>query len=205
VFQKVSYKLKRILFKLSPNLAETLNIAFPFHSLDRQFLEGAIFGYLNRRYGTTDKACRLLFIGLDKHNWHYHRLLNLKFHTIDIDRRNSRYGQVGLHCTGSATTHQNYYEPEFFDVVIANGMIGFGIDTLEEFEAMLGGIAHITKPGAALVLGYSDLPERVRFKPSEASSFNCFREYTPPISGVNAPQYQVKNEFRHRYWFFNRV
>ncbi|HLU18684.1 MAG TPA: class I SAM-dependent methyltransferase [Pusillimonas sp.] len=205
MFKKISYKLKRILFKLSPKLAEKLNISFPFRSRDRDFLENEVFAYLNTYLGTADKSRRLLFVGLDKHNWHYHRLLNLTFHTIDIDRRSARYGQKGLHCTGSATSLQEYYEPEYFDAVVANGMIGFGINTLEDFDAMLAGIAHISKPGAVVVLGYSDLPERVRFVPSGAGSLGRFREFTPPIPAMDSPQHQVLNEFRHRYWFLQRL
>ena len=205
VLRKIRYKLKRVLFKLSPRLAETMGVAFPFHSLDRHFLEKDIFGYVNKRFGSAGKHHRLLFVGLDKHNWHYHRLLDLQFHTIDIDARNARYGQPGLHRTGSATELAECYDSNFFDVVIANGMVGFGINTLNDFNAMMRGIAEVTKPGGLVVLGYSNLPDRVKFAPADAPALEAFTEEVPDIPLMASSVHTVNNEFQHAYWFLRRV
>ena len=90
VFRNVEKKLHRLIFKISPRWAEALDLAFPIESADRHFLEREIFAYINKRYGGTPEKAKLLFIGLDKHNWHYHRLLNVDFHTIDIAPKNAK-------------------------------------------------------------------------------------------------------------------
>lgn len=95
--RKLRYKLKRLVFRVSPRLAERLQFDFALKAPNRTFLEGDIFSYINKNHGSRLKAGKLLFIGIDKHNWHYHRLIDLQFHTIEIKKKNAVYGQPG--CT----------------------------------------------------------------------------------------------------------
>ncbi|QCS65104.1 hypothetical protein EC609_23110 [Achromobacter denitrificans] len=47
--RKLRYLMKRALFKLSPRMAERLNIDFPFHAANRRFLEDSVFGYMENK------------------------------------------------------------------------------------------------------------------------------------------------------------
>lgn len=205
VLHKILYKLRRLLFKVSPRLAEALGVSFPYRSEDRRFLENEVFRFLNARHSDTSKSSKLLFIGLDKHNWHYPRLLDLEFHTIDLDPRNARYARKGLHTVGTATQLGEYYKPASFDVVIANGMVGFGINSLDAFDAMIHGVARVLKPGGLLVLGYSKLPDRVHFELDQASALKPFRAERPDIPMMSGPQHLIPNEFQHVYWFMSKA
>jgi len=72
--RKLRYLLKRAVFKLSPRAAERLNIDFRLQAENRRFLEQAVFGYINTMAVDAGGPLKTLFVGLDKHNWHYRRL-----------------------------------------------------------------------------------------------------------------------------------
>jgi len=93
-------RLKRIIFGISPTLAELLNLRFELKTEDRRFLENQIFGSINKKLGNS---ANILFVGLDRYNWHYPRMLKGKFYSIDLNPRNKRYGVKDLHTIGSAT------------------------------------------------------------------------------------------------------
>ena len=123
--------LKRALFKLSPRTAERLNIEFRLRAPNRDFLEESVFGYLNELSAESDHDIKTLFVGLDKHNWHYPRLLRCQFHSMDIEARMAVYGQPDRHWTGCATRMAEHYGPNAFDVVVANGLVGYGINSAD--------------------------------------------------------------------------
>lgn len=202
--ETLPYKARRLIFKISPRAAERLGFDFAFDAPNRTFLEHEIFGYLNRCYGSEDKHRKLLFIGIDKHNWHYHRLLQLQFHTIEIKPKNAVYGQPGHHVVGSATQLPDHYSPETFDVVIANGLIGFGLNSPDDFELLLAGSYHILKPGGVFVLGYNNTPHRLGFAIDNVKSFQYFEPFTPDIDDVKGPYHAIDDEFRHTYLFLRK-
>ena len=200
----IRYKLKRAIFKISPSLAERLHFDFALKAPNRSFLENQIFDYLNKTFGSplTDK--KLLFIGIDKHNWHYHRGMDMQFHTIEIKPKNAVYGQAGLHIVGSATELPAHYEHELFDVVVANGLIGFGLDSKSDFERLLDGTSQILKPGGIFILGYNDLPERLGFDIRSADHYDLFEEFVPDIDGLEHSFFRVDDEYDHTYVFMRK-
>ncbi|WP_200852426.1 hypothetical protein, partial [Klebsiella pneumoniae] len=82
--RKLKYIANRALFRLSPVLAERVGIDFRLDTPSRVFLETRVFAYLNRLAALQREPQQLLFLGLDKHNWHYPRLLRATFHSLDI-------------------------------------------------------------------------------------------------------------------------
>ncbi|WYX09405.1 class I SAM-dependent methyltransferase [Achromobacter xylosoxidans] len=126
--RKLKYIANRALFRLSPVLAERVGIDFRLDTPSRVFLETRVFAYLNRLAALQREPQQLLFLGLDKHNWHYPRLLRATFHSLDISPRNAVYGRPGLHRIGDALDMAEHYGADAFDVVVANGLLGFGID-----------------------------------------------------------------------------
>ncbi|MFY3138479.1 hypothetical protein ACOTFF_24425 [Achromobacter xylosoxidans] len=196
--RKLKYVAKRALFRLSPVLAESCGIDFRLDTPSRRFLERRIFDYVNRLADRQRTPQELLFLGVDKHNWHYPRLLRANFHTLDILPRNAVYGRAGMHWTGDALQMAAHYGVETFDVVIANGLLGFGIDGETGLRRLLAQCHAVLKPGGVLVLGYNDLPERTPF-PVEVGPE--FEEFVPAIDGVTASRHMVDDSFRHVYCF----
>ncbi|MBO9329061.1 hypothetical protein A6B37_01670 [Achromobacter sp. HZ01] len=201
--RKLRYLLKRAVFKLSPRAAERLNIDFRLQAENRRFLEQAVFGYINTMAVDAGGPLKTLFVGLDKHNWHYRRLLDTEFYTLDIEARQAVYGRPGRHWTGSATRMAGHYGGNVFDVVVANGLLGFGIDEIRDFEQLLENCEAVLKPGGLLVLGYNDLTERVPYLvlPTALRLFDAFR---PPIAEVSGALHRVDDPFRHVFLFLTK-
>lgn len=196
--RKLKYIAKRALFRLSPVLAERCGAHFRLDTPSRAFLEASIFGYLNRLAAAGPEPQQLLFLGVDKHNWHYPRLLRADFHSLDISPRNAVYGRPGRHWTGDALEMAAHYGPDAFDVVVANGLLGFGIDGEAALRRLLAQCHQVLKPGGLLVLGYNDLPERTPFP---VVVDDGLEEFVPAIDGMTASRHMVDDCYRHVYCF----
>lgn len=199
IIGRMKYVFKRGIFRASPELAASLGIDFRLRAPSRAFMEQEIFGYLNRRFDGVPAQC--LFIGLDRHNWHYNRLLSLDFHSIDLNPRNAVYGQSGKHVVGSATELSAYYAPASFDVVIANGLIGFGLNTEEAFNQLMQQCRRVLTDDGLLVLGYNDRPDLLKFHLEQAEGFGMFETIEPDIAVMTGARHMVIDEFRHSYVF----
>lgn len=167
------------------------------------FMEREVFDYVNHlfRRGAAAPAARCLFIGLDKHNWHYDRLLEPDFYSIDLNPRNAAYGQPNRHVVGSATELSSDHPPNSFDVVIANGLIGFGLDTEEAFNQLMFECHRVLASNGMLVLGYNDKPDRLKFNVEQARGYQAFQTFEPGIAGMTGARHVVADRFQHCYVF----
>ncbi|MDT4860013.1 hypothetical protein FQZ97_945490 [compost metagenome] len=173
---------------------------FRLRAANRQFLEESVFGYINRMAAEARCPVKTLFVGIDKHNWHYPRLLNTEFHSLDIEARKAVYGQPGRHWTGSAIRMAEYYGGNVFDVVVANGLLGFGIDEAGGGRQLLENCEAVLKPGGLLVLGYNDRADRAPY-PVLPMALGLFDAFTPPIPSVAGPLHRIDDPFQHAFLF----
>ncbi len=86
-----------------------------------------------------------------------------------------------------------------YDLVIANGLFGFGTDSGEANAAVIDACHAVLKPGGRLLLGYSHpgtfdpgLVDLERFRPAR-------------ISGLDVDRYLTQNENRHTFACFTKV
>jgi hypothetical protein len=187
---RLATKLKLLVFKLSPHLALSLDLEFPLKSENRLFLENQIFDLLNTRFKQQAERARCLFLGTDKRSWHYPKCLDAELFTLDIEPKKAIYGNRGHHTIGSASTLLQYYAPRSFDAIIANGLIGFGMNQLADCEALLAGTHALLKENGLLVLGYNDGAEFVNFKVRDSKNYKLFEEFVPNHQTLNRCQYE---------------
>ena len=187
---RLATKLKSMLFKLSPHLAITLGVEFPLKSENRLFLENQIFDLLNTRFKQQGARAKCLFLGTDKRSWHYPKRLDAELFTLDIEPKKAIYGNRGHHTIGSAGTLLQYYAPRSFDAIIANGLIGFGMNQREDCEALLAGTHAVLKENGLLVLGYNDGAEFVNFKVRDSKNYKLFEEFVPNHQTLDRCQYE---------------
>lgn len=185
--EKLKTKFKTLLLKLSPRLAISWGIEFPRKSANRQFLENAIFKYLDTLLNTDSAQC--LFIGTDKRSWHYRSRFKAKYFTIDNDPGKAIYGDIRNHTIGSATELTRQYERDQFDVIVANGLIGFGINEMDQCEAFFAGLEAILKPNGVLVLGHNNGPSHIGFKLEEVKNYHLFDEFVPYFNDLDQSRY----------------
>ena len=187
---RLKNKLKLLLFKISPHLALALGVEFPLKSANRSFLENEIFAFLNSFLKQRPDSARCLFLGTDKRSWHYPKLLTAQFYTMDIEPKKAIYGHRGHHTIGSAAALTQHYEPHSFDVIIANGLIGFGMNQQPDCDALLAGSHALLKKDGLLVLGYNDGVEFVNFKVREVANYKLFEEFVPNHLALTSSQYE---------------
>jgi hypothetical protein len=184
---KLKNKLKTLLFELAPRLAVTWGVEFPRKSENRLFLEQDIFKYLDTVLNHESAQC--LFIGTDKRSWHYRSRFCAKFFTIDNDPSKAIYGDVHNHRIGSATELTQQYMRDQFDVIIANGVIGFGVNHIDQCEDLFAGLETIMKSSGVLVLGYSNSPSRIDFKLEDVKNYHLFEAFVPHSNGLEQSEY----------------
>jgi SAM-dependent methyltransferase len=101
---------------------------------------------------------RVLFVGVRGYTRHYaqaFRGLPVEFWTSDIDPAAARYGSPSRHVTEDLCELHNAFPPEFFDVAVINGVLGWGVDRPEDQSRALSATAQVLKREGHLLLGWN--------------------------------------------------
>lgn len=84
-----------------------------------------------------------------------------KVYTIDINKKNSVYGfnptnkKYGYHVVGSALELDRYFEPNYFDIILLNGVFGWGINSIEDQRKTIEVIYKVSKKDSKLLIGWN--------------------------------------------------
>ena len=169
----------------------------PLRTPDREFLEQRIFTFLNAHSAAGGK---LLFIGVAAYTRHYYRQLRYDVHTIDLNRRAKKYGHSGRHVVGSATELTRFYGREFA-VIVANGLIGYGLDDRAGFRRLLQMCHACLHEGGVLIIGYNDNAEHLDFVLRDVEEYGWFAEFVPKIEAVTSATIKVNPANDHTFVF----
>ncbi len=173
IFRIISTIVKLIIIKF----LDYTPIPTPLYTLDRSFLEREIFNYLNNIVSQNNN---LLFIGVANYTKHYWKLLDYKVFTIDFDPQKKCFGSSN-HNIGSATNLNDFYPSNFFSVIIANGLLGYGMNSQFEFNQMIDQAHNCLCNNGILILGYNENPNHVNFD-IKNSYLKKFNQYNPCIN-----------------------
>ena len=125
-------------------------------------------------------------------------------YTIDINPNKKRYGNKGKHITDSAERLSKIYTSKF-DVVIANGLIGFGVDKLSQFKKVLNEIYSILNENGILILGFNDSSELLFFDMPKNNFYDKFSEFIPNNEMLNKSRMMVDNINKHTFIFLKKI
>jgi len=195
-------RLKRTIFSLSPQLAELFQIKFEINSPDRHFLEREVFTYINEKFGSNFSV---MFVGMDRYNWHYPRLLRGRFFSIDLDPKKRRYGHKNHHTTGSVTQLSLFHQRDKFDVVICNGLIGYGVNDLKTFDDMLRECNLTLKKDGLFFVGFNNTPKFLSFDIEKATNWRQYKTFIPNIPGVTSHVHTVETSHCHTFLFYKKA
>lgn len=163
---------------------------------DRRVLEDVIFPYFVAR----EDFARVLFVGCDWYTKHYNKVFREKeYWTIDRDPTRSKYG-ADRHVTDALEHLTRHFAPGFFDLIVCNGVFGWGLDGREEAEAAFDGSFRCLRDGGVLVLGWNDIPEKRPFSLEECRSLGRFRPLVLPPLGTS--RFLTRNPNRHTFDFY---
>lgn len=165
-------------------------------SLDRIFLEDNLFRIFKV------EGFSVLSIGCHPASGIYRKLLPAdRYHTLDIDPDNARYGARN-HTIGDCRDLSVLLPGRKFDIILFNGILGYGIDESETFHSFQASAHTALCDGGWLVVGYNDIPSRkaglIRSIDSTLFSPSAFLDSIP--SKVELPTHN-----RHTFEFFRKA
>jgi SAM-dependent methyltransferase len=164
---------------------------------DRVFLEDVIVpGFL-----AADGIRQVLDIGVAWYTRSYPRLFaGVDYWTVDVDPAKERLAGSN-HRTLSATRLTDVFEPGTFDLVVCNGVIGWGLDDPADVAKALDECAEVMRPGAWLVVGWNDTEGHRVADLDDLLARRFRRQVFPP---VHADHFIPQTGYAHRFDFFTK-
>jgi SAM-dependent methyltransferase len=177
-----------------PWLGKYVRFNFP----DRILLEDTILPY----FAAQSNLQKILFVGCEWYTKPYENYFKGKeYWTLEIDASKSKYGAQN-HIADILQNLSNYVQDNYFDLIISNGVFGWGLNTKPDTEESFAQCFKCLHPDGILVFGWNDTPD---FRPfpvlEECENLRKFESYYfPPLATA---QYLTPNTpMRHTFNFY---
>jgi hypothetical protein len=177
-----------------------LNLPTPLNTTDRMVLELQILPH----YRSTRAIRSILFVGCNSYTAHYQRslFLNVNFVTLEPDPELARFGATPRHVVAPLEKLADHFPPASFDLIICNGVFGWGLDTLQQCNAAFDQCYTRLTANGHLLLGWDDVPRRRPIDLDQIPSLAKFRKYAFPAFG--SWRYLTATPFRRTYDFYQK-
>src|SRR3954447_6908983 len=174
-------------------------VDFYMKTNDRRVLEDTILPAIADSPDVND----VLFIGCDYYTRGYRNVFaHCNYWTIEIDPLKSKFG-ARQHIADSAENLCLHFKPGTFDIILCNGVIGWGLDTRDGIERMLESCWCCLRERGVLLIGWNDVPEHAPVALSDLQSLRKFHPYVFPALGVN--ELETDTDLRHTYNFYTKI
>lgn len=163
---------------------------------DRRVLETIILPFFSR----DPQYRRVLFLGCDWYTRGYRKFFPARsYWTLDANPQQARHG-ARLHVTDVAQNVGRHFEPEMLDLIICNGVYGWGLDELADFETVIAGCHAALRQGGVFLLGWDDNARRRPFPLEQSRTLAQFQRFVfPPLA---TEHYLTANPGRHTFDFY---
>jgi len=163
---------------------------------DRRVLEQVIFPYLRER----PELSKVLFVGCDWYTRRYNRVFaDKEYRTIDKAERQRAYG-AARHVTDSLRNLARHFAGGYFDVIVCNGVVGWGLDREDEARESFSACRECLREQGLLVLGWNDIPRKTPFPVETCVEAAGFRPHVFPPLGTARHLTRTRN--RHIFSFY---
>lgn len=177
-FERKARKAGDIVYYAGLRMAAAVLGFKPRHrALDRRILDEEILPRLAR----NDRFPRVLFVGCDWYTEHVEDIFVTRgrsYTTVEIDPRRARHG-ASRHIVGALEDLGRYMEPGAIDLIICNGVIGWGLNQPKDIERALEACARALSPGGVLLLGWDDVPEKLPLAIDQIQALRALSPVTP--------------------------
>jgi SAM-dependent methyltransferase len=176
-----------------------LGLPVPMETEDRRVLERVIFPY----FLSLADVARVLFVGCDWYTRHYGPVFfgSCSFWTLDPAPRARKFAGRN-HVVAPLEALHRHFPADSFDLIICNGVYGFGLDTLSQCEEAFAACHSRLRAGGYFLLGWDDIPARTPVPLADIASLRLFHHFTFP--GFQAWRYRTDTPYRHTYDFYCR-
>lgn len=190
------WQLANLYIRLLPNCKKMLTD-------DRLVLERIIF----REIYTSGNYSNILFVGCSPFTRWYPTIFDtcpkITFSTVDPDLQKLPDGSKTHHRVARFESLITLPEThEFYDLVILNGVFGYGIDSLEDKLAALKTTHAILKPRGRVLIGYRDLENEPDLDLTLIDPDQFDRAAIPAFT---CSRYLTKSENRHTFACFVKL
>jgi SAM-dependent methyltransferase len=177
-------------------LAGVCGINLYRRTADRRVLESVVLPYFAER----DEYARVLFVGCAWYTRHYADIFHgREYWTLDFDPARAKYGS-SRHVVGSLENVSAHIRPGSLDLIICNGVFGWGLSEQSKIEQAFDGCHTILREGGIFVLGWNDIAPRRPCMPEACISLRRFAPFVFPP--VNAARHLTRTANRHTYDFY---
>jgi hypothetical protein len=187
------------LLRLRMLLRTWLRMDTPLRTEDRRVLEQIVF----QHYGNDSRIRTVLFVGCDWYTAHYQRryFAAHNYWTIDPDATRRKFGST-QHVVARLEELGHHFPRRFFDLIICNGVYGYGLDRAEDCERAISQCHACLAHEGHLLFGWNDVPRRDPAPLSRVRGLSRFSRYSFPAFGTW--QYLTDTAARHTYYFFQK-
>lgn len=168
------------------------------HTPDREVLERTIIPW----YAARPEIRRVLSVGCDWYTRHYYKAFGQQeYWTIDCDPHKARHA-TEKHVVCTLQHAVGHFEPGSFNLIICNGVYGWGLDAKDDCEAGFAACHALLRPGGAFVLGWNDVPEH---RPVPLEEIQTLRQFHPQVfPPLQTERYCTDTPMRHTFDFYVR-
>jgi hypothetical protein len=167
-------------------------------SHDRTILENVILPY----FDTTVPIRKVLFVGCSAYTHRYKELLEHKeYWTIDPNCVKRKYG-AEKHIIDSITNIRKYVVKNYFDVIIMNGVIGFGLNRVGDIEQAIDACYESLASAGILLVGWNDRASRIPVDIRRIRALSKFREYY--FRPLQTCHYRTEGSQQHTFSFYRK-
>jgi len=188
--------LKTCYYKLFCNKIVKNNLFKREKYNDRNVLELIIIPYVLGNFNPK----KILDVGRDDYQEFYNEFFSgRELWTIDINPENKKFGSPDRHISDDVANVKKYFKNDEFDLVLINGVLGWGLNRNEKIEKTFKGIYDIMRPKGLLVLGWNDFKDAKHYRPHEIKALKKFTPYFfRPLKGI---EFECING-HHKYNFY---
>jgi SAM-dependent methyltransferase len=176
-----------------------LGLKVSLETEDRRVLEETIFPEL-----VADPTIGAgLFVGCGWYTEQYESLFSprVDYWTIDPDPARRKFG-AKQHVIARLEDLERHFPPNRFDLVICNGVYGWGLDDPAICESAFAQCHACLRNGGLFLLGWDDLPGRTPVPLEELASLKLFTPWLFPALGSS--RYLTNTPYRHSYAFYRK-
>jgi hypothetical protein len=167
-------------------------------SHDRMILEQVILPAL----ASTMTIQKVLFVGCAAYTQDYGEIFRDKeYWTIDPKRVKKKYGSK-RHIIDSITKIETYITNNYFDVIIMNGVIGFGLNCIADIEQAINACYSTLASQGILLIGWNDTARRTPTDMQTVHALGKFRHYY--FGPLQTCHYRTEGSERHTLSFYQK-
>jgi len=165
---------------------------------DRRQLDEEILPALAR----NDAYARVLSVGCDWYTEHVEDMFleaGRQYSTLEIDPKRARHG-AKRHIVAPLAELGAHQAPGSLDLILCNGVIGWGLNDRREIEASMQACVDALAPGGMLLLGWDDVPEKMPMRIDEIQALRALVPASPV--GIDRAVIRTPTFTNHTFGFF---